>query len=87
MQRLFATQLYNDSFADFDDEGRVRMDNYELSDEVQKQVFEIWPKVTTENLGELTDFEGYKKAFLGLFGFGVDGVDYNKDSDINVSID
>ncbi len=87
MQRLFATQLYNDSFADFDGEGRVRMDNYELSPEIQKQVFEIWPKVTTENLGELTDFEGYKKAFLGLFGFGVEGVDYDKDSDINASID
>ncbi len=80
--RLFSTQLYNGNCLEFDDDGRVRMDNLELRDDVQKEVFEIWPKVTTENLRELTDFDGFKKEFLKLFGFGIEGVDYSADSEI-----
>lgn len=82
IQRLFATQLYNGNCLEFDDEGRVRIDNLELRDDVQKAVFDIWPKVSTENLYELTDFAGYKKEFLKLFGFGLLNVDYSKDVEI-----
>ena len=76
IQRLFSTQLYNGNCLEFDDGGRVRIDNLELRDDVQKAVFDIWPKVSTENLYELTDFAGYKKEFLKLFGFGLPNVDY-----------
>lgn len=79
IQRLFDTQLYNGNAPQLDSEGRIRMDTLELRDDVQKAVFDIWPKVSTENLDELTDFAGYKKEFLKLFGFGVDGVDYSAD--------
>ena len=79
IQRLFDTQLYNGNTPQLDSEGRIRMDTLELRDDVQKAVFDIWPKVSTENLDELTDFAGYKKEFLKLFGFGVDGVDYSAD--------
>ena len=82
IQRLFATQLYNDNFLDFDDAGRVRIDNLELRDDVQKEVFEIWPKVNTQNLNELTDFAGYKSEFMKLFGFGRPDIDYSKDVEI-----
>ena len=82
IQRLFATQLYNDNFLDFDDDGRVRIDNLELRDDVQQEVFEIWPKVNTQNLNELTDFAGYKSEFMKLFGFGRPDVDYSKDVEI-----
>lgn len=82
IQRLFATQLYNGNCLEFDDEGRVRIDNLELRDDVQKAVFDIWPKVSTENLYELTDFAGYKKEFLKLFGFGLPNMDYSKDVEI-----
>lgn len=82
IQRLFSTQLYNGNCLEFDDGGRVRIDNLELHDDVQKAVFDIWPKVSTENLYELTDFAGYKKEFLKLFGFGLPNVDYSKDVEI-----
>ena len=36
-------------------------------------------KVNTENLQEITDFNGYREEFLGLFGFGFDSVDYDAD--------
>ena len=87
IQRLFATQLYNDAAVNFDEEGRARIDDLEMRADVQNAVKEIWPKVTTENLHELTDIAGYQKDFLKLFGFGVDGVDYDAESEPNVPLD
>ncbi len=82
ISRLFSSQLYNDNSLKLDEQGRVRIDDWELREDVQKAVFDIWPKVNTQNLYELTDFAGYKAEFLKLFGFGVDGVDYTKDCEI-----
>ena len=85
LYRLYAECLYN---ADprLDDEGRLRVDELELRPEVQAVVAETWAKITTENLAELTDFAGYKQEFLTLFGFGIDGVDYQADVATDVSI-
>jgi len=77
MQRLFATQLYNGNTLKFDAEGRVRVDDWEMRPEVQNPISEIWPKVTTENLDQLTDIAGYRTEFLKLFGFGLPGVNYD----------
>jgi len=81
INRLFRTQLYKTGGADLDDMQRIRMDDWELRDEVQNAVKEIWPRVTTENVFELTDYQGYKDEFLKLFGFGVAGIDYEADVD------
>lgn len=64
-----------------DEHGRVRVDLKELTDEVQSRVETLWHQVTTENLTELSDFEGYQKEFFRLFGFGYDQVDYDQDVD------
>jgi enoyl-[acyl-carrier protein] reductase / trans-2-enoyl-CoA reductase (NAD+) len=77
IQRLFATQLYNNSQPQFDTEGRVRVDDWEMRPAIQDAISEIWPKVTTENLAELTDIAGYRTEFLKMFGFGLPGVDYD----------
>lgn len=77
MQRLFATQLYNGHSPKFDGEGRVRIDDWEMRPEIQAPISEIWPKVTTENLADLTDIAGYRTEFLKLFGFGLPGVNYD----------
>lgn len=79
--RLYKTKLFENGSLDLDEEGRIRIDDLELRDDVQAAIREIWPQVTTENLDELTDFAGYKSEFLRLFGFGIDGVDYEKDVD------
>lgn len=85
LYRLYAECLYN---ADprLDDEGRLRVDELELRPEVQAVVAETWAKITTENLAELTDFAGYKQEFLTLFGFGLEGVDYQADVATDVTI-
>ncbi len=79
IQGLFERQIYTSGQADIDEAGRWRMDGEELKDSVQAQVGALWDSVNTENIGELTDFKGYHQEFLRLFGFGLDGVDYDAD--------
>ena len=83
--KLFTTGLYSDVPAS-DDDGRLRADQLELRPEIQDAVERQWGVVNTENLLELTDFEGYQKEFLNLFGFEMDGVDYSADVDTVVPI-
>jgi enoyl-[acyl-carrier protein] reductase / trans-2-enoyl-CoA reductase (NAD+) len=84
MQRLFATQLYNGHSPKFDGDGRVRVDDWEMRPDVQSAVAEIWPKVTTENLAQLTDIAGYRTEFLRLFGFGLPGINYDAEVEPHV---
>lgn len=84
MERLFRTQLYGGSGLQFDSNGRVRVDDWEMAPDVQAQINSIWPRVTTENLKELTDIEGYRTEFLKLFGFGLSGIDYEADVEPHV---
>ncbi len=86
IQGLFARQFYTDGQRDVDEAGRLRMDGLELKDSVQHKVQELWDKVTTENVNELTDYAGYHAEFLRLFGFGLAGVNYDADVDPMVSL-
>ncbi len=81
MQRLFAERLYNGADLQLDEAGRVRIDDLEMKPEVQTEGAAIWPRVTTENLEELTDIVGYREEFLKMFGFGLPGIDYEADSE------
>jgi enoyl-[acyl-carrier protein] reductase / trans-2-enoyl-CoA reductase (NAD+) len=85
IQRLFATQMYHGSALDFDEGGRVRLDDREMQPVVQRQIVDLWPQITTETLGELTDIQGYRAEFLKLFGFGLAGVDYEAQTDPHVT--
>jgi enoyl-[acyl-carrier protein] reductase/trans-2-enoyl-CoA reductase (NAD+) len=76
IQRLFAERLYNGASPQLDAEGRIRIDDWEMREDVQAEVEKVWPAVTTENLYELTDMAGYRQEFLRLFGFGLPGIDY-----------
>jgi enoyl-[acyl-carrier protein] reductase/trans-2-enoyl-CoA reductase (NAD+) len=79
MQRLFATQMYSGRGLEFDQGGRVRVDNLEMKPDIQAEIARIWPQVTTENLEALTDIAGYRAEFLKLFGFGLPGINYDAD--------
>lgn len=82
IDRLFRTRLGPN--ADLDEAQRIRLDDWELSPEVQAEVLRRWPLLTTETLGELADLPGFRSQFLRLFGFGIDGIDYAKDVDPRV---
>jgi len=81
MDRLFRDRLYGKADPQPDDKGRIRVDDWEMTDDVQAEVDKLWIEVNTGNLHDLADIEGYESSFLRLFGFGLEGVDYSKDSD------
>ncbi len=79
MYRLFTTQLYGGSAPSLDDELRIRMDDWEMREDVQREVGRLWDEVTQENLSALADVEGFQREFLQIHGFAFDGVDYTED--------
>ncbi|TCV96448.1 enoyl-[acyl-carrier protein] reductase/trans-2-enoyl-CoA reductase (NAD+) [Luteibacter rhizovicinus] len=89
INRLFHDALYRQDGAapKTDDEGRLRLDDWELRDDVQEACKAMWPTVNTENLSQLTDYAGYKSDFLRLFGFARSDVDYDVDVEPNVHFD
>lgn len=77
--RLYKDRLYNGGSVPVDEQGRIRIDDWELQPDVQEQVDALWKTATTENLPSIGDLEGYRSDFYNLFGFKVPGVDYQKD--------
>lgn len=81
IDRLFRTQIYGEQQPELDDVGRIRMDGWELADDIQNEVKRRWQRVDTANLPELGDLAGFRSDFLKIFGFGLSGVDYDADLD------
>jgi enoyl-[acyl-carrier protein] reductase/trans-2-enoyl-CoA reductase (NAD+) len=86
IERLFRTRLFEGSDPQVDAEGRIRIDDLEMKPEVQQAVAEIWPQVNTENLSALTDIAGYRSEFLKLFGFGLEGIDYEQKVEADIRL-
>jgi enoyl-[acyl-carrier protein] reductase / trans-2-enoyl-CoA reductase (NAD+) len=85
--RLFADFLAGGSAPATDDAGRIRLDDREMRADVQARVAALWPQVTTENLRTLTNFAQFQRDFRNLFGFEVDGVDYDEPVETDLSLD
>ncbi|MDN3679849.1 trans-2-enoyl-CoA reductase family protein [Vibrio tapetis subsp. quintayensis] len=87
--RMFSERLYkaDGSAAEVDECNRLRLDDWELREDIQQHCRDLWPQITTENLKELTDYVEYKEEFLKLFGFGCEGVDYEADVATDVQFD
>lgn len=79
MRRLFAERLFGEGEPPTDEDGRVRLDDLEMRADVQEEVERRWRLVDSDNVSDLADLEGYRTEFLRLFGFSVDGVDYDRD--------
>jgi len=86
IQRLYSQRLYTGKEVPTDANGRIRIDDWEMRDDVQEKVADLWTKATTETLPEIGDLAGYKQDFLNLFGFGFEGVDYEADTNEMVAI-
>ncbi|MBP5329055.1 MAG: bifunctional NADH-specific enoyl-ACP reductase/trans-2-enoyl-CoA reductase, partial [Spirochaetaceae bacterium] len=81
MYRLFSQRLYisadrTKTPIPVDSENRIRIDDYEMREDVQSEVSRIMPTVTSENSAQLVDLAGYRHDFLAANGFDIDGVDY-----------
>lgn len=86
IQRLYSERLYTNAAIPVDEKGRIRIDDWEMREDVQGEVTALWSNATTENLASIGDLSGYKTDFLQLFGFDFEGVDYAAEADENVEI-
>ncbi len=77
--RLFSDRLYGGGKIPVDAHGRIRMDDLEMREDVQTEVNRLWHLVGNADLEDIADLQGYRKTFLEFHGFGVDGIDYEKD--------
>ena len=77
MTRLVRDHLAADGGPQCDADRLIRLDDLEMRADVQDEIAGLWPRVDTGNLAELADFAGFRQDFNNLFGFDVDGVDYD----------
>ncbi|WCC47767.1 enoyl-ACP reductase FabV [Tenacibaculum finnmarkense] len=85
IQRLYSDRLFGGDLA-LDEKGRIRVDDWEMREDVQAEIAELWKKATTENLSEIGDLEGYSQEFFKLFGFKVAGINYDAEVNEVVSV-
>lgn len=81
MYRLFNQKLYGAS-VQTDENGMIRLDDLEMQKDVQDEVTELWNKLSQDNLEECADLDGYWEDFYALFGFGIEGVDYEAEVEV-----
>lgn len=85
--RLFHDFLYTSDKMICDDQNQIRVDDHEMAADIQQKIAELWPKVQTDNLSQLTDIEGYRHEFYRLFGFHAQQISYEQDIDADVKIE
>jgi len=85
MVRLLNERLYGQDLK-LDAEGRIRVDDWEMEPDVQQAVADIWPSIRSETLNAESDYLGYQNNFLALFGFGLPGVNYDEDVEVEVDL-
>ncbi len=74
--RLFVERLYSTHGVVTESDGLIHIDDWEMQDDVQVAVKELWRDVNTDNIHRISDLQGYRDEFYRLFGFKFDGVDY-----------
>ena len=77
MRRLFSEHLGPGLQPQLDGERYIRLDDRELQPEVANAVTERWGQIDTDNFHELSDYADFRHRFRNLFGFEVEGVDYD----------
>ncbi|WHT39861.1 enoyl-ACP reductase FabV [Myroides odoratus] len=86
MYRLFDDRLYADKPVALDAEGRIRVDDWEMREDVQAEVAKLWEQINSDNINEISDLEGYRRDFFNLFGFEFDAIDYSAETNELVDV-
>jgi len=86
IQRLYQDRLFTGKPVPVDEQGRIRIDDWEMRPDVQAKVADLREQASTENLAEIGDLAGYRKDFYNLFGFDFPEVDYAAEADENVGV-
>ena len=84
MVRLFSPNfcgLYGPDKPKLDEAGRIRIDDWEMREDVQSEVAKLWGEVNSENLLQISDIEGFRSSYLRIHGFGLEGINYENEID------
>jgi len=84
--RLFSERLYGEGETPVDSKGLIRIDDWEMREDVQAEVMKRWNELDTDNVSALADLEGYRKDFFQLFGFQAEGIDYEAETEPEVDM-
>lgn len=84
--RLFHDRLYAEGETPVDEHGFIRLDDWEMREDIQAAVVDLWEQVTDHNIMDVSDLSGYRHEFYRLFGFDMEDVDYDADVDIDIEI-
>lgn len=87
IQRLYADKLFSGGDVPTDEAGRIRIDDWEMREDVQTEVARLWDEATTETIHSIGDLNGYTKDFKNLFGFGFKTIDYHRDENEMVGME
>lgn len=87
IQRLYADKLFSGADVPIDEAGRIRIDDWEMREDVQTEVARLWDEATTETIHAIGDLNGYTKDFKNLFGFGFKTIDYHRDENEMVEME
>ena len=82
MDRLYKEKVFGADGVVLSEDGMIHMDDWEMREDVQSEVMQIWEKISSDNLSELSDVDGYWEDFYHMFGFKMDGVDYTMDVEV-----
>lgn len=82
MDRLYKEKVFGTNGLVLSGDGMIHMDDWEMREDVQTEVMQIWERVSSDNLSELSDVDGYWEDFYHMFGFKIDGVDYTMDVEV-----
>ncbi|EDR34860.1 short-chain alcohol dehydrogenase, partial [Coxiella burnetii Q321] len=82
----FKERLYSNQNIPTDSEGRIRIDDWEMREDVQAEIKRLWESINTGNVETLSDIAGYREDFYKLFGFGLNGIDYERGVEIEKAI-
>ncbi len=76
LDRLYRDRLFSGNPVDTDEAGRIRLDDWEMLPDIQAEIAKAWEIISSENVMEISDLEGYRDDFFRLFGFNRSDVDY-----------
>jgi enoyl-[acyl-carrier protein] reductase/trans-2-enoyl-CoA reductase (NAD+) len=80
MERMFADHFGSEG-PKLDDEGLLRMDDRELTDEVQGELARRFEAAAPGTAFDDTLYDGFMRAYAQTRGFEIDGVDYDAEFD------
>jgi len=79
MYRLYRDYLYAADPKPLDPAGRIRLDDWEMREDVQREVKERWEQIRNSPSQEVTEIAEFRSEFLRHHGFEMPGVDYDRD--------